>query len=157
MINLTSQKKFLGVLVAFSLSFVSSSGMAQRGLPPEPSAPQTTTSSVADLLGGLEARLAVAPEDRDGWVLLAKSYHYLARYEEAKLAFMRARELGSGERGSDNRRRSRFRAGSAGEARRGSVFRRSRSRRRRLRPEPRVARHHRGPHRSLFVLRSVQF
>jgi len=94
MINLTSQKKFLGVLVSFSLSFVSSSGMAQRGLPPEPSAPQTTTSSVADLLGGLEARLAVAPEDRDGWVLLAKSYHYLARYEEAKLAFMRARELG---------------------------------------------------------------
>ena len=67
---------------------------AQRGLPPAPVTTQTDVSPVADLLGGLEARLAVNPEDRDGWVLLAKSYHYLARYEEAKLAFMRARELG---------------------------------------------------------------
>ena len=80
------------VLFALSASVVVSSVEAQRGLPPEPA--QTDVSSVADLLGGLEARLAVNPEDRDGWVLLAKSYHYLARYEEAKLAFMRARELG---------------------------------------------------------------
>jgi len=83
----------LSCLVAALALAMPMQAMAQRGLPPAP-APGGQVDSVSDLLAGLEARLARTPEDRDGWVLLAKSYHYLERYEESKIAFARARELG---------------------------------------------------------------
>lgn len=50
--------------------------------------------AVADLLSGLKARLEQNPNDRDGWVLLGKSYHYLGNYEESKAAYQRAKALG---------------------------------------------------------------
>ena len=50
--------------------------------------------SVANLLGGLEARLDANPEDADGWLLLAKSYNYLGRTDDALDAYTRAVALG---------------------------------------------------------------
>lgn len=42
----------------------------------------------------LRARLEGAPDDVDGWVLLARSYHFLGRYDAAEGALAKARELG---------------------------------------------------------------
>ena len=50
--------------------------------------------SVDLLLDGLIQRLDQEPDDVSGWVLLAKSYHHLERWEEAGAAFARARTLG---------------------------------------------------------------
>jgi cytochrome c-type biogenesis protein CcmH len=50
--------------------------------------------SVASLLAGLEARLEENPDDSDGWLLLAKSYNYLGRTDEAIDAYDRAVALG---------------------------------------------------------------
>lgn len=50
--------------------------------------------SVDSLLSGLEARLASQPDDADSWALLARSYHFLGRQEEASNAIAQARALG---------------------------------------------------------------
>ncbi len=50
--------------------------------------------SVSSLIGGLEQRLAENPYDGRGWLLLAKSYEHLARYDDARTAFARAAALG---------------------------------------------------------------
>ena len=55
----------------------------------------TSAGSVASLTTGLEARLRQQPDDGEGWLLLAKSYFYLGRLEEARQAYARAVELGS--------------------------------------------------------------
>jgi tetratricopeptide (TPR) repeat protein len=50
--------------------------------------------SVASLTTGLEARLEQQPDDGEGWLLLAKSYFYLGRLDEARHAYARAAALG---------------------------------------------------------------
>ena len=50
--------------------------------------------SVSSLTVGLEARLREQPDDGDGWLLLAKSYAYLNRMDEARHAYARAAALG---------------------------------------------------------------
>lgn len=50
--------------------------------------------SVEVMVERLRARLEAQPNDVDGWVLLGRSYHFLERWDEAKAAFARARELG---------------------------------------------------------------
>ena len=50
--------------------------------------------SVGSLVGGLQNRLQQEPDDADGWLLLARSYHYLGRDEEAITAYDRASALG---------------------------------------------------------------
>ena len=50
--------------------------------------------SVSSLTAGLEARLREQPDDGQGWLLLAKSYVYLQRMDEARHAYARAAELG---------------------------------------------------------------
>ena len=50
--------------------------------------------SVSSLIGGLEHRLGENPDDGRGWLLLAKSYEHLGRYEDARTAFARAAALG---------------------------------------------------------------
>jgi len=52
------------------------------------------TGSVASLVGGLAGRLQENPDDAGGWLLLAKSYNYLGRREDALHAYARAVELG---------------------------------------------------------------
>lgn len=51
--------------------------------------------SVASLTTGLEARLEQQPDDGEGWLLLAKSYFYLGRLDEAQHAYARAAALGN--------------------------------------------------------------
>ena len=58
-------------------------------------AASTSAGSVASLTAGLEARLEAQPDDGEGWLLLAKSYFYLGRLEEARQAYARAVELGN--------------------------------------------------------------
>lgn len=50
--------------------------------------------SVGSLVGGLRDRLQREADDADGWLLLARSYHFLERYDEALSAYDRARALG---------------------------------------------------------------
>jgi len=59
--------------------------------PPEPG---QKAEPVDALLAGLISRLEAQPEDVDGWVLLARSYQYLGRPDEAKMAFRKAADLG---------------------------------------------------------------
>lgn len=49
---------------------------------------------VSELLGGLEARLAAAPDDAKGWALLAQSYAFVGNDEAAEEALGRAVALG---------------------------------------------------------------
>jgi hypothetical protein len=51
-------------------------------------------ASVEDLVEGLRTRLENSPDDMQGWVLLAKSYHHVQRWEDATDAFNRAKALG---------------------------------------------------------------
>lgn len=50
--------------------------------------------SVSSLAAGLAARLEKNPDDGEGWLLLAKSYAYLQRPNEARHAYARATALG---------------------------------------------------------------
>lgn len=58
----------------------------------------TTHAAPADsidvLAERLKARLEKEPNDMNGWVLLARSYHYLQRWDEAQAAFAKAKNLG---------------------------------------------------------------
>lgn len=51
-------------------------------------------ASIDELLVGLRKRLDAQPNDVNGWVLLAKSYHHLDMWHEAEVAAAKARELG---------------------------------------------------------------
>lgn len=57
---------------------------AERAAPP-----------VEQLLSGLEQRLEQTPADRAGWSLLAQTYAFLGRMDEARDAAARAVELGA--------------------------------------------------------------
>jgi len=51
-------------------------------------------ASVDALVDGLAARLRIESNDVKGWALLARSYAYLGRVEDARMAAARAVELG---------------------------------------------------------------
>ncbi len=51
-------------------------------------------ASVESMISGLEMRLASDDQDMSGWLLLAKSYHFLRRWNEAETAFKKAVALG---------------------------------------------------------------
>jgi hypothetical protein len=61
---------------------------------------------VASLIGGLETRLAAAPEDAAGWALLAQSYAFVANRDGAETALQRAVALGADEAALRERVRS---------------------------------------------------
>lgn len=68
--------------------------------------PDQTASSqapVADLIDGLEERLAKNPADAKGWALLAQSYAFLADGSAAEAAIARAVALGFDEADLRNR------------------------------------------------------
>jgi len=54
----------------------------------------TSVGSVASMVEGLAARLETNPNDGKSWLLLAKSYHHLKRFPEARDAYARAAALG---------------------------------------------------------------
>jgi cytochrome c-type biogenesis protein CcmH/NrfG len=53
-----------------------------------------TAAPVANLIGGLEARLASNPNDTKGWALLAQAYAFVGDTAAAERAFQRAVALG---------------------------------------------------------------
>ncbi|MDH3419746.1 MAG: hypothetical protein OEQ25_02255 [Gammaproteobacteria bacterium] len=61
--------------------------------PPVP-APPTNAAPVADLITGLQQRLASQPDDVKGWVLLAQSYAFVADEHGVEGALARAVALG---------------------------------------------------------------
>ena len=56
--------------------------------------PATKAPSIDALVKPLRQKLRDNPEDMGNWVLLAQSYDYLGRYEEARDAFAHAEALG---------------------------------------------------------------
>lgn len=50
---------------------------------------------VADMIAGLEQRLAANPDDVKGWTLLATSYAYVGQMSDAQHAKLKAVELGA--------------------------------------------------------------
>lgn len=50
---------------------------------------------VADMIAGLEQRLAANPDDVKGWTLLATSYAYVGQMSDARNAKLKAVELGA--------------------------------------------------------------
>jgi cytochrome c-type biogenesis protein CcmH/NrfG len=54
-----------------------------------------TAAPVEQLLSGLEQRLEQSPNDQAGWSLLAQTYAYLGRMEDARDAAAHAVELGA--------------------------------------------------------------
>jgi len=65
---------------------------ATRSQPP--ASKQDGIAPVANLVDGLAARLEHEPDDAGGWLLLAKSYRHLDRREDARSAYLKARDLG---------------------------------------------------------------
>ncbi len=62
----------------------------------DPSARSATTAPpVGDMIGGLEDRLRANPDDLKGWSLLAQSYAFTGRMQDAANAVDRAVELGA--------------------------------------------------------------
>lgn len=67
---------------------VASQGLARASSEDQPLA------SVASMVGGLEQRLEQEPDDADGWILLARSYHHIGQHADALRAYERAQALG---------------------------------------------------------------
>jgi len=65
--------------------------------------PVREVDSVASLIGRLESRLETGPDDAKGWALLAQSYAFLGRADEAAAAAERAVALGFDESSLDTR------------------------------------------------------
>src|SRR5438105_5583924 len=63
------------------------------GMPSERDGHELSDSQVNALVGTLAQRLKTHPEDDEGWVLLARSYHALGRFGEAADAYAHATAL----------------------------------------------------------------
>lgn len=57
---------------------------------PIQSIPNVTQADVRAMVDSLAARLALNPDDPAGWLMLARSYRYFDRYEDAANAFAKA-------------------------------------------------------------------
>ena len=55
--------------------------------------PEDRQNMIAEMVGGLRARLEDAPEDMEGWLRLGQSYRVLEQPEEARYAYERALAL----------------------------------------------------------------
>jgi len=54
----------------------------------------TSVASVGNLVDGLKDRLQQEPDDAKGWLLLARSFEHLGRYQDASEAYEHAKSLG---------------------------------------------------------------
>lgn len=59
----------------------------------------TSPEQIQRMVASLAERLKTAPDNADGWVMLARSYTVLGRYRDAATAFRRAHELRPGNAG----------------------------------------------------------
>lgn len=71
-----------------------SPGVTQPGHRGEESAVPARVGSVSSLADALATRLEAQPDDGESWLLLAKSYVYLGRLNDARHAYARAAALG---------------------------------------------------------------
>lgn len=62
-----------------------------------PTAAETPSAELPDLLEQLRARLEAQPGDVEGWLLLGRSYKTVQRYPDALAALRRAREIAPGD------------------------------------------------------------
>jgi hypothetical protein len=53
-----------------------------------------SVASVGNLVDGLKERLQLEPDDAGGWLLLARSYEHLGRYQDASEAYEHSKSLG---------------------------------------------------------------
>jgi len=84
-------------VLAFAL--YSSWGAGEAGLNPDAATPQVAASehnevNIEALVEQLHERLKAQPDDGEGWYMLARTYQYLRRFDEAVEAFKRSVELG---------------------------------------------------------------
>jgi len=82
------------LIVAILLSSPVAANAQQTLWPDAVSSKKSSAAPVASLVDGLAARLHENPDDAGGWLLLAKSYRFLERAEDARLAYRRAAALG---------------------------------------------------------------
>ncbi|TKR56385.1 c-type cytochrome biogenesis protein CcmI [Allopusillimonas ginsengisoli] len=76
--------------VAATLTYLALGNLAAITPPPVQSAPAMTQADVQAMVDSLAARLARNPDDAPGWLMLARSYRYFERYEDAATAFAKA-------------------------------------------------------------------
>lgn len=57
------------------------------------SQPKMTPEMINDMVGKLAARMQANPDDMQGWLMLARSYRTLGRYEEAAQAYGKAESV----------------------------------------------------------------
>lgn len=67
--------------------------LAARDVPAPPAAQQQASGEMSGLAERLAQRLAADPQDRQGWLLLGRSYWQIGRFDDAAAAFGRAIEL----------------------------------------------------------------
>jgi cytochrome c-type biogenesis protein CcmH/NrfG len=67
-----------------------------KALQPQPAAAQVGPEQIEKMVAGLAKRLAVQPNDADGWRMLARSYETLRRFEQAADAYRRLIALDPG-------------------------------------------------------------
>jgi hypothetical protein len=82
------------LIVAILLSGSVIASAEQTLWPDAVSKPTSAPPPVGSLVDGLSARLHENPDDAGGWLLLAKSYRFLERPGDARLAYQRAAALG---------------------------------------------------------------
>lgn len=70
---------------------------AQHSETAQQSQHQTPQMSVEEMVSQLAARMASQPDDLQGWVMLARSYSVLGRYQEAVPAYRNILRLGGGD------------------------------------------------------------
>ncbi|MAZ10256.1 MAG: c-type cytochrome biogenesis protein CcmI [Limnobacter sp.] len=76
--------------VAATLTYLAIGNPAAITPPPAQSAPAMTQADVQAMVDSLAARLARNPDDAPGWLMLARSYRYFEKYEDAAAAFAKA-------------------------------------------------------------------
>lgn len=76
--------------LASTLIYLSLGNPASISPVPVQSVPNVTQADVQAMVDSLAARLALNPDDPAGWLMLARSYRYFDRYEDAANAFAKA-------------------------------------------------------------------
>ncbi|MDH5300668.1 MAG: c-type cytochrome biogenesis protein CcmI [Gammaproteobacteria bacterium] len=81
------------------VSLYMSWGAGEAGLDPSSATPQVAAAehnevNIEALVEQLHERLKAQPDDGEGWYMLARTYQYMRRFDEAVEAFKRAVELG---------------------------------------------------------------
>ncbi len=86
----------IGLYLALGAPGVPSQPFAERPIPEPPPEP-TFAQEMGDLAARLAKRLAEDPDNRDGWLLLGRTYVRLGRYEKAAEAYRLAIAHGFGD------------------------------------------------------------